>query len=224
MISLLITGTDTGVGKTWVGRALSHALVAAGRRVIAVKPVETGCAGIHSHLEDGALLAAATGQAEPRAALFRFTAPVAPALAAEREGAPIDLDTLVLEIDRLSDGAEVLLVEGAGGLLSPITWEWTMVDLARLLGASALVVAMDRLGTINHTQLTLSALELAGLSLAGVVLTLPEVPDASTGTNAAAIARLSGLDQVLSLPRVADPSAAVAQISPVIGWLTREPR
>jgi dethiobiotin synthetase len=186
--------------------------------------VETGCAGEVSHLEDGALLAAATGQAEPRAALLRFTAPVAPALAAEREGEPIDLDGLVLEIERLSDGADVLLVEGAGGLLSPITWEWTMVDLARAIGASALVVAMDRLGTINHTQLTLSALELAGLDLTGVVLTAPETPDASTGTNAAAIARLSGLDEVLSLPRAADPSAVVAEIAPVVGWISREPR
>jgi dethiobiotin synthase len=224
MISLLITGTDTSVGKTWVGRALSHALVAAGRRVVAVKPVETGCQGDRSHLEDGALLAAATGQAEPRAALFRFTAPVAPALAAEREGAPIDLDALVLAIDGLSDGAEVLLVEGAGGLLSPITWEWTVVDLARALGASSLVVGVDRLGTINHTQLTLSALELAGLNLTGVVLTAPETPDASTGTNAAAIARLSGVDEVLSLSRFTDPSAAMAEIAPVVGWLTRDSR
>jgi len=111
MISLLITGTDTGVGKTWVGRALSHALVAAGRRVVAVKRWRPAARATAPHLEDGALLAAATGQVEPRAALFRFTAPVAPALAAEREGEPIDLDALVLEIERLSDGAEVLLVE-----------------------------------------------------------------------------------------------------------------
>jgi dethiobiotin synthetase len=219
MNSLLITGTDTGVGKTWVGRALSHALVSAGRRVVAVKPVETGCGNARSHLEDGALLAAATGQEEPRTALFRFAAPVAPALAAEREGESIDLDALVLRIEGLSAEAEVLLVEGAGGLLSPITWEWTIVDLARALGSSALVVAMDRLGTINHTQLTLSALELAGLSVTGVVLTAPETPDASTGTNASAIARLSGLDRVLSLPRANDPSAVVSEVAPLIRWL-----
>jgi len=219
MISLLITGTDTGVGKTWVGRALSHALVAAGRRVVAVKPVETGCDSAGSHLQDGALLAAATGQAEPRAALFRFAAPVAPALAAEREGQAIDLDALVLQIEGLSEGAEVLLVEGAGGLLAPITWEWTVVDLARSLGAAALVVAVDRLGTINHTQLTLSALELAGVELAGVVFTAPEIADESTGTNAAAIERLSGLDRVLSLPRENDPSAAASRIAPVLGWV-----
>jgi len=219
MISLLITGTDTGVGKTWVGRALSHALVAAGRKVVAVKPVETGCDSAGSHLEDGALLAAATGQAEPRSALFRFTAPVAPALAAEREGQAIDLDALVLQIEGVSQGAEVLLVEGAGGLLAPITWEWTVVDLARSLGAAALVVAADRLGTINHTQLTLSALELAGIDLAGVVLTPPETPDESTGTNAGAIERLSGVDRVLSLPRENDPSAAARRVAPVLGWL-----
>jgi dethiobiotin synthetase len=224
MTSLLITGTDTGVGKTWVGRALSHALVSAGRRVVAVKPVETGCAGAESHLEDGALLAAATGQAEPRAALFRFAAPLAPALAAELEGETVDLDALVLRIEELSTEAEVLLVEGAGGLLAPITWEWTVVDLARALGASALVVAMDRLGTINHTQLTLSALELAGLEVAGVVLTAPETPDDSTGTNAGAIARLSGLDRVLALPRANDPSAAAVEIAPVLGWLERSDR
>ena len=219
MISLLITGTDTGIGKTWVGRALSHVLVAAGRKVVAVKPVESGCDSAGSHLEDGALLAAATGQAEPRAALFRFTAPVAPALAAEREGVDIDLDGLVLQIERLGQGADVLLVEGAGGLLSPVTWEWTIVELARSLGAAALVVAPDRLGTINHTQLTLSALELAGIDVAGVVFTAPEVPDESTGTNAAAVERLSGIERVLSLPREHDPSAAAARIAPVVGWL-----
>jgi dethiobiotin synthetase len=219
MISLLITGTDTGVGKTWVARALSHALVAGGRKVVAVKPVESGCNPSGSHLEDGALLAAATGQAEPRAALFRFTAPVAPALAAEREGQDIDLDALVLQIEGLSQGADVLLVEGAGGLLSPITWEWTVVELARLLGAAALVVAADRLGTINHTQLTLSALELAGIDLMGVVFTAPETPDESTGTNATSIERLSGIERVVSLPRENDPSSAAAHIAPLVGWL-----
>ena len=224
MISLLITGTDTAVGKTWVGRALSHALIGTGRRVVAVKPVETGCGANGSHLEDGALLAAATGQAEPRAALFRFAAPIAPALAAEREDQTIDLDALVLRIEALSGDAEVLLVEGAGGLLSPITWEWTVVDLARSLGAAALVVGMDRLGTINHTQLTLSALELAGLEVTGVVLTPPETPDESTGTNADAIARLSGLDHVLSLPRENDPSAAATYIAPVLVWLENPAR
>jgi dethiobiotin synthetase len=217
---LLITGTDSGVGKTWVGRALGHALAAAGRRVVAIKPVETGCEDATALLEDGTLLAAATGQREPLAALHRFAAPLAPALAGEDE--PVDLDALILSIESLSVGAEVLLVEGVGGLLSPITWDWTVVELARTLGATALVVGSDRMGTISHVLLTLSALELAGVPVTGIVLTAPEAPDASTGTNAAAIARLGGLERVATVPRLADPVAAGAHVAPILRWLDAE--
>jgi dethiobiotin synthase len=220
MNALLITGTDTGVGKTWVGRALGHALSAAGRRVVAIKPVETGCSDATAATEDAALLAAATGQAEPVAALHRLETPIDPALAAERAHETIDLDALVLRLESLSEGAEVVLIEGAGGLLSPITWEWTVVELARTLGATALVVGADRLGVINHALLTLSALELAGIEVAGVVLTPPGTPDDSTGVNAAAIARLAGIDRVIVLPRMTDPSAAAEAVAPILEWMT----
>lgn len=221
MNALLITGTDTGVGKTWVGRALGRALSRAGRRVVAIKPVETGCAHVTSAGEDGALLATATGQVEPRAALHRYADDVAPAVAADAAGEPIDLDALMLRIESLSAGAEVLLLEGAGGLLTPIAWEWTIVDVARSLDAAALLVGVDRLGTINHSLMSLSALELAGLELAGMVLTPPEAPDASTGTNAASIARLAGLSRIVMLPRLADPALAGDAVAPVIGWIDR---
>jgi dethiobiotin synthase len=219
MNALLITGTDSGVGKTWVGRALGRALSASGRRVVAIKPVETGCSDATAGTEDGALLAAATGQAEPLASLYRFEAPVEPALAAERADESIDLDALVLRIESLSEGAEIVLLEGAGGLLSPITWEWTVVELARTLGAAALVVGADRLGAINHTLLTLSALELAGIEVAGVVLTPPATPDDSTGANAAAIARLAGVDRIVTMPRMSDPSAAAGAVAPILEWM-----
>ncbi|HEV8178351.1 MAG TPA: dethiobiotin synthase, partial [Gemmatimonadales bacterium] len=99
-------------------------------------------------------------------------------------------------------------------------WEWNMVDVARAIGACALVVAADRIGTINHTLLTLSALELAGVPCAGVVLTPPETADHSTGTNAAAIARLSGLDRVVAAPRSAYPDRSEAMRT-IVGWLNR---
>jgi dethiobiotin synthetase len=222
MKALLVTGTDTGVGKTWVARALARALVAAGRRVVAIKPVETGCRDATRAAEDGALLAAATGQREPTAALRRFAAPLAPALASEAQGETIDLDALVLRIESLGDGADLVLLEGAGGLLSPITWEWNAVDLARTVGATALVVGADRLGVINHALLALSALELAGLPVAGLALTAPETADASTGTNAAAIARISGMERVVTLPRSADPFQVTAAVSPILGWLASQ--
>ena len=223
MQALLIAGTDTGVGKTWVARALSLAMARSGRRVVAVKPVETGCGEATRAEEDGALLAAATGQPEPREALLRFAAPLAPALAAEAEGETIDLDALVLRIEALGEGADLVLLEGWGGLLSPITWEWNIVDLARTLGAPVLLVGGDRSGAISQGLLCLSALELAGLELTGLVLTTPEEPDASTGTNAAAIARISGMDRVATLPRAKDPAAIVTAVAPVLTWLSGPP-
>jgi dethiobiotin synthetase len=219
MIAVLITGTDTGVGKTWVTLALARALVGAGRRVVAIKPVETGCGDGSTAGEDGARLAAATGQPEPQQALVRLRSPVVPALGAEREDVTIDLDTLVLQLEELATGADVVLLEGTGGLLTPITWEWTVVELARDVGASVLVVVPDQSGAVNQAQLTLSALELSGLPLAGVVVTAPAAPDASTGTSAGALTRLSGLERVVSLPRLSDPAAAAGALTPVLDWL-----
>jgi dethiobiotin synthetase len=221
--SLLITGTDAGVGKTWVGCALARSLTAAGRRVMAIKPVETGCSEKTTDTEDGARLAAATGQPAPSKALYRFAAPTVPVLAAEAEGVTIDLDALLLDIEELSAEAEVLLLEGAGGLLSPITWDWSVVELARSLGATVLVVGRDRHDVINDALLTLSALELAGLGVTGVVLTTPAAPDRTTGLNAAAIARLSGIDRVIAVRRPAEIRAAVEAVAPVAAWLDLTP-
>jgi dethiobiotin synthetase len=219
--TLLITGTDIGVGKTWVACALARALRTAGRQVVAVKPVETGCAGQPSKAEDGVRLARATGQSQPSHAILRLPDPLAPVLATERAGAEIDFDALVLKIERFTEEADVAIIEGAGGLLTPVTWEWNMADLARALAASALVVAADRRGTINHSLLTLSALELAGIACTGVVLTTPEKPDQSAGSNGAAISRLSGVERVITLARVGDDEAAAASMGPVVDWVGR---
>jgi dethiobiotin synthetase len=220
---ILVTGTDIAVGKTWVACSLARALQQAGKRVIGIKPVETGCSSQPNKSEDGARLARATGQTAPTHAIIRLGESLAPVLASERAGDQIDFDALVLKIERFADQAEYAIIEGAGGLLTPITWEWNMADVARSLGAAALVVGADRLGTINTTLLTLSAIELTGLPCLGVILTSPEQPDASAGTNAAAIARLSGLDRVTTLPRVGDDKIAAASMSEVITWLGRVP-
>ena len=200
--------------------ALALALGSAGKRVIAIKPIETGCAGAPGDREDGVLLARATGQSQPLHAIFRLTEQVPPALASDRSGITIDFDALISKIERYADNAEYLLIEGVGGLLAPLTWEWNMVDVARALGACTLVIAVDRLGTINHTLLTLSALELAGVPCAGVVLTSPEMPDQTTGTNGAAISRLSGVERVVAAPKSAYPDRSEAMRS-VVSWLGR---
>ena len=219
---ILVTGTDSQVGKTWAGCALAQALRSAGRRVIAIKPVETGCSGAPGEREDGVLLAQATGQSQPTHAIFRVAEPVPPALAGDRSGITIDFDALVLKLERYADDADYLLIEGVGGLLTPMTWEWNMVDVAKALGACVLVVAVDRGGAINSTLLALSALELAGVSCAGVLLTTPESSDQTTGVNGPAIARLSGLDRVVTAPRTAYPDRTEAMRT-VVGWLSRMP-
>jgi dethiobiotin synthetase len=161
----------------------------------------------------------ATGQSQPPHAIIRLPEAVAPVLASERAGAEIDFDALVLKIERFAEDAEYTIIEGTGGLLAPVTWEWNMADIARALGASALLVAADRRGTINHTLLTLSALELAGISCVGVVLTKTEMKDASSGTNAEAIARLSGIERVVTITRVEEDKAAAASMGQVVTWL-----
>jgi dethiobiotin synthetase len=218
---ILVTGTDTNVGKTWVACALAHALRDAGKRVVAIKPVETGCSEPPTVREDGVLLAHATGQAHPPHAILRLPEPGGPVLAGDRTDSAVDFDALLLKIERYGEDAEFLLIEGAGGLLTPITWEWNMTDVARAVGACALVVAVDRMGSINHTLLTLSALELAGIPCLGVVLTAPGGKDRSAAATAAAIARLSGIDRVVVVSRAADPREATAPMGTVMSWLGR---
>src|SRR5262249_36536399 len=151
---VVVSGTDTGVGKTFVSVALARAFVAAGRRTVAIKPLESGCSDDSCAGEDGAVLAAATGQAAPPQALVRLRAPLTPALAAEREGVEVNVARLVAEIRALAASADVALVEGAGGVLSPLSWTGDITDIAKDLDARVLLVASDRLGTIHQVHAT----------------------------------------------------------------------
>ncbi len=187
-----VIGTDTGVGKTWCGCRLARALARQARRVRAIKLVETGTALTPEPHEDGVLLATAAGQTEPTAALRRYRTPVAAAEAADREQVPFDLQAVLAETRVLAQDTEITLVEGAGGLLAPLTWSTTMLDVTRALAATALLVSADRLGTLNHTLLTLGALERAGLRTPVVLLNEVEhiAEDSSAGSNAEALRRL----------------------------------
>src|SRR5688500_14002315 len=107
---ILITGTGPRVGKTWVGQALALALRSAGKPVVAVKPVETGCSGPPGDREDGVVLARATGQSQPAHAIFRLPEAVPPTLSSDRSGITIDFDGLVLKLERYGENAEYLLI------------------------------------------------------------------------------------------------------------------
>jgi dethiobiotin synthetase len=223
---LLVTGTDTGVGKTIVAAGLARALAKGGRRIVAIKFVETGCGETIMPNEDGSILAEASGQREPAAALIRLRAPLAPALAADREDARIDFQGLLDRVVFYAREVDLAILEGAGGLYAPITWERNALDLARALDARVLVVGCDRLGVINHVLLTVRALE--NLRLFGIVLSAPAVPDASTGTNGAAIiAHAASLGiatgmRIAQLPRVATVDEAADHLSTLAGSLVQE--
>jgi len=167
---LFVTGTDTGVGKTVVACALVRALRAAGHDAGAMKPAETGV-GPEGPL-DALALAEAAGGADPLDDVCpqRFALPAAPTVAAAAEGRGVDLAAIRAAFERLRHRHELVVVEGAGGLLVPLAEGTRMADLARELALPVLVVARAALGTINHTLLTLEAAASRGLTLAGVVV------------------------------------------------------
>jgi dethiobiotin synthetase len=167
---VFITGTDTGVGKTVAGCAIAEALRRRGIDVGVMKPIETGV-GAQGPLDAIALIEAA-GVNDPIELVCpqRFELPAAPNVAAAREGRSVDVPAIRAAFQALRARHAFLLVEGAGGLLVPIASDFTMADLMAEMELPILVVARGTLGTVNHTLLTLEAIERRGLPLAGVVV------------------------------------------------------
>jgi dethiobiotin synthetase len=167
---VFVTGTDTGVGKTVVGCAIAEALRRRGIDVGVMKPIETGV-GAQGPLDAIALIEAA-GVNDPIELVCpqRFELPAAPNVAAAREGRSVDVPAIRATFQTLRARHAFLLVEGAGGLLVPISADFAMADLMAEMELPILVVARGTLGTVNHTLLTLEAIERRGLPLAGVVV------------------------------------------------------
>lgn len=173
---LFVTGTDTGVGKTVVACALAEQLRARGVDVGVMKPIETGV-GSQGPL-DAIALAEAAGVRDAMEWIcpIRLALPAAPAVAAAAESRELDLTVIRTAFDMLRSRHECVIVEGAGGLLVPISASQTMADLARDLALPLLVVTRGRLGTVNHTLLTLEVAAGRGLPVAGVVLSHGPIP------------------------------------------------
>ena len=196
---LFVTGTDTEVGKTYVAALIARSLRAAGRRVGVYKPAASGCRQIEGELvsDDAVALWEAAGRPGElkRVCPQRFRAPLAPHLAARDEGRRLDPKLLRTGIEYWHSRSDVILVEGAGGLMSPLGEEEYVADVAYDLGFPLVVVARNALGTINHTLQTLIAAASfqEGLAVAGIVLNSagPPSDDASTATNRSQIAARS---------------------------------
>lgn len=170
---VFVTGTDTGVGKTWVSLALIHCLRDAGVRVAAMKPVATGCDPTPDGLRnpDALMLQKAATVAADYELVnsYAFAPAIAPAFAAARAGVGIDPARIRHCARKLASGADYLVVEGAGGWRVPIDWQYGISDLAGWLGYPVVLVVGLRLGCINHARLSAEAIAGDGLPFAGWV-------------------------------------------------------
>jgi dethiobiotin synthetase len=216
---VFVTGTDTEVGKSIVAASICAALAAQGERVAAFKPAVTGLDEKPSELgRDHELLASAAsaGQSPEDVAPYRFGPPVSPHLAAELAGLTIEPSELVAAA-RTHD---LVVCEGVGGLLVPITPGYLVRDLAVDLALPVVVAARPGLGTINHALLTVEAARTAGLAVAGVVMTpWPENPTPMERSNRATVEQL-GRVPVSGLPRATRETLAEAGAAlPIADWL-----
>jgi dethiobiotin synthetase len=216
---LFVTGTDTGVGKSVLAGAVCAALAARGEPVAAFKPVVTGLdepPGDWPHDHELLARAAAGRQTPEEVAPYRFGPPLAPHFAAELAGETIEPARLLA----LAREHELLVCEGVGGLLVPITPGYLVRDLALDLALPLVIAARTGLGTINHTLLTVEAARAAGLTVAGVVMTpWPDEPEPIEVSNRATVVRL-GRVRVSGLPRARPDALAQAGAGlPLDEWL-----
>lgn len=180
---LFITGTDTGVGKTYVTALIARSLAKSGKRVGVYKPVASGCEMVEGRLfsEDAERLHSAIGGEVDIDNICpqRFAAPLAPHLAAQAEGKAVDADLLRSGISFWQDHCDIVLVEGVGGLMSPISDEDYVADLAYDFGYPLVIVAPNTLGVINQTLQTLITASTFrdGLDVAGIILNDIQVQD-----------------------------------------------
>lgn len=228
----MVTGTGTDVGKTIVTAAVAAVAAARGERVAVLKPAQTGIAP--GEPGDLAVVDRLMGGAVTTRELGRFPEPLAPLTAARRAGMdPVTPRAAVAAARELDRDHDLVLVEGAGGLLVRFTADGTLADVATGLGAAVLVVAAAGLGTLNHTELTTRALQAAGLACAGIVVgSLPATPDLATTCNLTDLPEVTGIPLVGALPEGAgalgpEQFATVARHSlgaPLGGkWQTPQP-
>ncbi|MCK9248676.1 MAG: dethiobiotin synthase [Solirubrobacteraceae bacterium] len=223
MRGVLVTGTDTEVGKTFVAAAICAALHRDDVTVLAHKPVVTGLDDpAPPGRRDHELLAACTGQTPEQVAPLRFGPAVSPHLAADLASRPLIPADLVRAARRAADPHETLVVEGIGGLLVPFTRDgYDVRALAVDLGLPLVVAARPGLGTINHTRLTVEAARTAGLDVRAVVLT-PWTDDPLARDNRHTLTRLLDGVPVHALPPTVPRPSALADAAtglPVASWI-----
>lgn len=172
MKAVCIIGIDTDIGKTLITGLLAKSAQECNMRVATMKPVQTGCVGQSEDIIEHRRLMGIDQQDYDRDGLscpYLFTKPCSPALAAELEGREIEFDLIARSLEELLQGRDLVLLEGAGGLMVPLNQRKTFLDLLIELNVAVILVSTNRLGSINHTLMSLEVLKQYGVSLLGVV-------------------------------------------------------
>lgn len=205
--TVVLIGTGTSVGKTYLAERLLRALSAEGYPSVGFKPVESGIApgGDSDDSDIERIRRASSFHVQPPPRSQTFKTPVSPHLASRLEGRPLDLETIRQEIHRAQQTeASLLLIELPGGAFSPLTEELCCAEFARTINAaSVLLVAPDRLGVLHDVGSACRASAALGLPLHGIVLSASAESDASVGTNAAELPRVTAVPLLAYLPRAA---------------------
>ena len=196
--TFFITGTDTGVGKTVLTALLARHLRERGVNAAALKPICSGGRDDARALRVAMNGALTTDEINP----WHFRAPIAPLSAARRERRRVGLADILAHVRTMQRRFDVLLVEGAGGLLSPLGENFDSRDLIAALRAMPIVVCPNRLGAVNQVLLTLAALPRSASCRARVVWMSPSKPDASTSTNVGLLAEFLDAQRIFCLPRL----------------------
>jgi dethiobiotin synthetase len=205
---VFVTGTDTGVGKTWVAAGLTAVLRRWGLSVCYFKPVQSGCPEENGKLipTDARFARELAGLDEPLDLLTPVTLrlPLAPGVAAAQEGVTVDLDRIGQAREELASRYELLVTEGAGGLYVPLTdTNFLVLDMIRWLRLPLIVVARAGLGTINHTVLTVKAAQQGGVPVAGVIINrYPDKPSLAEETNPEVIVTLTDIPILGKVPEI----------------------
>lgn len=209
MKPFFVTSSGTGIGKTLVTASLCHQLVATGRTVRAIKSVISGYSADTHNESDTAVLLDSLGLPHDttnieRMSPFRFEAPLSPDMAAAREGTKIDFDALLSHCRAAADGPEdLLLIEGVGGVMVPLTEDKTVRDWITALAAPCLLVVGSYLGTISHTLTAVEALRARDADITAIVISESEESPVPPEETKETIARFLPENPIAILPRLA---------------------
>lgn len=218
--TVFVTASGTDVGKTFVMCALLEELGRTSHRVRALKPVATGFAAGEIETSDTGLLLDAqalepTAERLDAVSPWRFTAPLSPDMAAAREGGHIPFDEL-LSFCRASDGFDLTLIEGIGGVMVPLDGRHTVIDWIAALGAPALLVTGSYLGTLSHTLAAAGALRTRGVELPGVIVSESVEQPVPLDETCEVLERFLAPTPVIALPRQHRDGPSLPELLPLI--------